>query len=121
MNNNAEIQQIKVLPMVEIQTDEYMEYVKFKAKMQTVEIPLQQYNDLREENICLRGKIWDLENQIRDLECQLEREIERREEINKHTDVVTETVADGIAEKIKKLLQLPEEQKKEIREKQRKM
>lgn len=122
MNNNEEIQKIKVLPMVEIPTDEYMEYVKFKANMQAVEIPLQQYNELREENMRLRGKIWDLENQIRDLEYQLESERERHGEIDEHTDIVAKMVADGITEKIMKdLLQLSEEQKKELREKWRKM
>ena len=76
----------------------------------------------KENNMRMQGKIWDLENQIRNLEYQLEREKERRGEIDEHTDIVTKMVADGITEKVMKdLLQLSEEQKKELREKWRKM
>ena len=68
----------------------------------------------------MQGKIWDLENQIRDLEYQLERERERRGETDAHTDIVTKMVADEITEKVMKdLLQLSEEQKKELRAKWR--
>lgn len=115
-------QQIKAFPTVEIPLDEYKAFIEFKVKGPTIEIPLQQYEELKEDNMRMQGKIWDLENQIRDLEYQLEREKERQEEIDEHTDVVTKMVADGITEKVMKdLLQLSEEQKKELREKWRKM
>lgn len=115
-------QQIKAFPTVEIPLDEYKAFIEFKVKGPTIEIPLQQYEELKEDNMRMQGKIWDLENQIRDLEYQLEREKERQGEIDEHTDVVTKMVADGITEKVMKdLLQLSEEQKKELREKWRKM
>ncbi len=115
-------QQIKAFPTVEIPLDEYRAFIEFKVKGPTVEIPLQQYEELKENNMRMQGKIWDLENQIRDLEYQLEREKDRQGEIDEHTDIVTKMVADGIAEKVMKdLLQLSEEQKKELREKWRKM
>lgn len=107
---------------VKIPLDEYKEFIEFKVKGPTVEIPLKQYEELKEDNLRMRGKIWDLENQIRDLECELEKERERQEEIDDHTDVVTKMMADGITEKIMDdLLQLSEEQKKELRKKWRKM
>lgn len=115
-------QQIKAFPTVEIPLDEYRAFIEFKVKGPTVEIPLQQYEELKENNMRMQGKIWDLENQIRDLEYQLEREKDRQGEIDEHTDIVTKMVADGITEKVMKdLLQLSEEQKKELREKWRKM
>lgn len=115
-------QQIKAFPTVEIPLDEYKAFIEFKVKGPTMEIPLQQYEELKENNMRMQGKIWDLENQIRDLEYQLEREKERQGEIDEHTDIVTKMVADGITEKVMKdLLQLSEEQKKELREKWRKM
>lgn len=115
-------QPIKAFPTVEIPLDEYKAFIEFKVKGPTIEIPLQQYEELKEDNMRMQGKIWDLENQIRDLEYQLEREKERQGEIDEHTDVVTKMVADGITEKVMKdLLQLSEEQKKELREKWRKM
>lgn len=115
-------QPIKAFPTVEIPLDEYKAFIEFKVKGPTIEIPLEQYEDLKENNMRMQGKIWDLENQIRGLENQLERERERQGEIDEHTDIVTKMVADGITEKIMKdLLQLSEEQKKELREKWRKM
>lgn len=115
-------QQIKAFPTVEIPLDEYKAFIEFKVKGPTVEIPLQQYEELKEDNMRMRGKIRDLENQIMDLKYQLEREKERQGEIDEHTDIVTKMVADGITEKVMKdLLQLSEEQKKEFREKWRKM
>ena len=115
-------QQIKAFPTVEIPLDEYRAFIEFKVKGPTVEVPLQQYEELKEDNMRMRGKIWDLENQIRDLEYRLEAEEESREETDQHTDIVTKMVADEITEKImNELLQLSEEQKKELREKWRKM
>lgn len=115
-------QQIKAFPTVEVPLDEYRAFVEFKVKGPTVEVPLQQYDEMKENSMRMQGKIWDLENQIRDLENQLERERERQEETDEHTDIVTKMIADEITEKVMKdLLQLSEEQKKEIREKWRKM
>lgn len=115
-------QQIKAFPTVEIPLEEYRAFIEFKVKGPTVEVPLQQYEELKENNMRMQDKIWNLGNQIRDLEYQLEREKERRREIDEHTDIITKMVADGITEKVMKdLLQLSEEQKKELREKWRKM
>lgn len=114
-------QQIKTFPTVEIPLDEYRAFIEFKVKGPTVEIPLQQYEELKQDNMRMQGKIWDLENQIRDLENQLERETDRQEEIDGHTDVVARMVADEITEKvIQDLLQLSDEQKRKLREKWRK-
>lgn len=113
-------QQIKAFPTVEIPLDEYKAFIEFKVKGPTTEIPLQQYEQMKEDNMRMQGKIWDLENQVRDLEYRLEREKERQGEIDEHTDIVTKMVADGITEKVMKdLLQLSEEQKKELRERWR--
>lgn len=111
-------QPIKNFPTVEIPLDEYKAFVEFKVKGPAVEIPLQQYEELKEDNMRMQGKIWDLENQIRDLEYKLEGERNRKREIDKHTDFVTKKAADGITEKVMNdLLKLSEEQKKELREK----
>lgn len=111
-------QPIKAFPTVEIPLDEYKEFVKLQTTGPTTEIPLLQYEKLKDDNMRMQGKIWDLENQIRDLEYQLEREKERQRETDSHTDIVTKMVADKITEKIMKdLLQLSEEQKKELRAK----
>ncbi|TGY93420.1 hypothetical protein E5329_18550 [Petralouisia muris] len=110
-------QPIKAFPTVEIPLDEYKAFVEFNVKGPTVEIPLQQYEELKEDNMRMQGKIWDLENQIRDLEYKLEGERDRKREIDKHTDIVTKKVADGITENVMNdLLKLSEEQKKELRE-----
>ena len=102
--------------------DEYREFIEFKVKGPTVEIPLQQYEELKEQNMDMQNRIWGLEHKVEDLRYQLEREKERQGEIDEHTDIVTKMIADGITEKIMKdLLQLSEEQKKELREKWRKM
>ena len=71
-------QPIKAFPTVEIPLDEYKAFIEFKVKGPTTEIPLEQYKELTENNMRMQGKIWDLENQIRDLEYQLEREKERQ-------------------------------------------
>lgn len=91
-------QQIKAFPTVEIPLDEYKAFIEFKVKGPTIEIPLEQHEDL----------------------YQLEREKERQRETDAHTNVVTKMVADEITEKVMKdLLQLSEEQKKELRAKWR--
>lgn len=71
-------QPIKAFPTVEIPLDEYKAFIEFKVKGPTTEIPLEQYKELTENNMRMQGKIWDLENQIRDLEYQLEREKEQQ-------------------------------------------
>ena len=115
-------QHIEAVGAVKIPLDEYRAFVEFKVKGPTVEVPLRQYDEMKENSMRMQYKIWDLENQIRDLENQLERERERQEETDEHTDIVTKMIADEITEKVMKdLLQLSEEQKKEIREKWRKM
>ena len=61
-----------------------------------------------------------MRDHIRNLQNELERKRDRQEEIDRHTDVVTKMVADEITEKVMKdLLQLSEEQKKELRAKWR--
>lgn len=115
-------QQIKELETVRIPLDEYKAFIQFQTKGPTMEIPLQQYEELKENNMRMQGRIWDLENQIKDLEYQLGREKERQGETDAHTDIVTKMVADEITEKVMRdLLQLSEEQKKELRAKWRKV
>lgn len=76
-------------------------------------MPLEQYNELTENNMRMQGRIWDLK-------YQLEKEKERQGETDAHTDIVTKMAADEITEKVMKdLLQLSEEQKKELGEKWR--
>ena len=84
-------QQIKAFPTVEIPLDEYKAFIEFKVKGPTTEIPLEQYKELTENNMRMQGKIWDLENQIRDLEYQLEREKELRAKWRNVTDSDTKT------------------------------
>ena len=111
-------QQIKAFPTVEIPLDEYKAFIQFQTKGPTTEIPLQQYEKLKEDNMHMQGKIWDLENRIRDLEYQLKRERERRGETDAHTEIVTNKTANTLVEKIMKdILKLSQEQIREIRTK----
>ena len=111
---------IEVIPTVKIPLEEYREFVEFKVKGPTVEIPLEVYDRLKDDNVRMNTEIWGLKDHIRNLQNELERARGRQEEIDKHTDVVTKMVADEITEKVMKdLLQLSEEQKKELRAKWR--
>ena len=79
---------------------------------------MQQFEKLKEDNMHMQGKIWDLENRIRDLEYQLKRERERRGETDAHTEIVTNKTANTLVEKIMKdILKLSQEQIREIRTK----
>lgn len=85
-----------------------------------MEIPLEVYDRLKDDNVRMNTEIWELRDHIRNLQNELERKRDRQEEIDRHTDVVTKMVADEITEKVMKdLLQLSEEQKKELRAKWR--
>lgn len=104
--------------MVQIPLEEYRQYIESTIKGPTVEIPLEEYDSLRMENMELQDKVRQAEAVIMELRGELERQQDRQEEIDEHTDVVTRMVADEITEKIMKdLLRLTEEQKKEVRKK----
>lgn len=104
--------------MVQIPLEEYRRYIESTIKGQTVEISLEEYKFIREENRELQDRLRCAENRIKELIGKLDQQQYRQEEIDEHTDVVTRMVADEITEKVMRdLLQLSEEQKKEIREK----
>ena len=97
---------IEIVPTVKIPLDEYRAFIEFKVKGPTVEIPLEVYDRLKDDNVRMNTEIWELRD--------------RQEEIDRHTDIVTKMVADEITEKVMEdLLQLSEEQKKELRTKWR--
>jgi hypothetical protein len=87
--------------MVQIPLEEYRAYIESTIKGPTVEITLQEYNELRETNISMQHKIWELEGQIENLENQ----IENRNDLDEQTDIVTHMVADEMANKIIKEFQ----------------
>lgn len=104
--------------MVQIPLEEYRRYIESTIKGQTVEISLEEYKFIREENRELQDRLRCAENRIKELIGELDQQQYRQEEIDEHTDVVTRMVADEITEKVMRdLLQLSEEQKKEVREK----
>lgn len=112
------MEQLTAVPTVNIPLDEYRAFIEWKVKGSTVEIPLEEYNNLKGQNMELQDRLRWAERHIEELEQEEKRQQDRRNELNRHTDVVTRTVANEITEKVMKdLLRLTEEQKKEIREK----
>lgn len=104
--------------MVQIPLEEYRRYIESTIKGPTVEISLEEYEMLRGHNRELQDRLVYAESRISELTRELERQQGRQEEIDEHTDIVTRMVADEITEKVMRdLLQLSEEQKKEVREK----
>jgi hypothetical protein len=87
--------------MVQIPLEEYRAYIESTIKGPTVEITLQEYNELRETNTSMKHKIWELEGQIENLESK----IENRNDLDEQTDIVTHMVADEMASKIIKEFQ----------------
>lgn len=57
--------------MVQIPLEEYRKYIESNIKGPTVEIALQEYDRLKEENLHLQENVWNLENRIRELESEL--------------------------------------------------
>lgn len=57
--------------MVQIPLEEYRKYIESNIKGPTVEIALQEYDRLKEENLHLQENVWNLENRIRELEIEL--------------------------------------------------
>lgn len=102
--------------MVQIPLEEYRRYIESTIKGPTVEISLEEYESLRGHNRELQDRLAYAESRINELKRELDTQQYRQEEIDEHTDVVTRMVADEITEKVMRdLLQLSEEQKKEIR------
>lgn len=102
--------------MVQIPLEEYRRYIESTIKGPTVEIPLEEYNCLRTENMKLQDEVRQAKTVIMELRGELERQQDRQEEIDEHTDVVTKMVADGIVDIVMNdLLKLPKEKQQEIR------
>lgn len=63
---------IEIVPTVKIPLDEYRAFVEFKVKGPTVEIPLEVYDRLKDDNMRMNTEIWGLKDHIRNLQNELE-------------------------------------------------
>ena len=75
--------------MVQIPLEEYRKYIESDIKGPTVEIALQEYDRLKEENLHLQENVWNLENRIRELESELG----KREQIADILERITGAIA----------------------------
>ena len=75
--------------MVQIPLEEYRKYIESNIKGPTVEIALQEYDRLKEENLHLQDNVWNLENRIRELEIELG----KREQIADILERITGAIA----------------------------
>ena len=75
--------------MVQIPLEEYWKYIESNIKGPTVEIALQEYDRLKEENLHLQENVWNLENRIRELESELG----KREQIADILERITGAIA----------------------------
>ena len=75
--------------MVQIPLEEYRRYIESNIKGPTVEIALQEYDRLKEENLHLQENVWNLENRIRELESELG----KREQIADILERITGAIA----------------------------
>ncbi len=75
--------------MVQIPLEEYRKYIESNIKGSTVEIALQEYDRLKEENLHLQENVWNLENRIRELESELG----KREQIADILERITGAIA----------------------------
>lgn len=75
--------------MVQIPLEEYRKYIESNIKGPTVEIALQEYDRLKEENLHLQENVWNLENRIRELESELG----KREQIADILERITGAIA----------------------------
>ena len=75
--------------MVQIPLEEYRKYIESNIKGPTVEIALQEYDRLKEENLHLQDNVWNLENRIRELESELG----KREQIADILERITGAIA----------------------------
>lgn len=75
--------------MVQIPLEEYRKYIESNIKGATVEIALQEYDRLKEENLHLQENVWNLENRIRELESELG----KREQIADILERITGAIA----------------------------
>ena len=75
--------------MVQIPLEEYRKYIESNIKGPTVEIALQEYDRLKEENLHLQENVWNLENRIRELEIELG----KREQIADILERITGAIA----------------------------
>ena len=75
--------------MVQIPLEEYRKYIESNIKGPTVEIALQEYDRLKEENLHLQENVWNLENRIKELESELG----KREQIADILERITGAIA----------------------------
>ena len=75
--------------MIQIPLEEYRKYIESNIKGPTVEIALQEYDRLKEENLHLQENVWNLENRIRELESELG----KREQIADILERITGAIA----------------------------
>lgn len=75
--------------MVQIPLEEYRRYIESNIKGPTVEIALQEYDRLKEENLHLQENVWNLKNRIRELESELG----KREQIADILERITGAIA----------------------------
>lgn len=76
--------------MVQIPLEEYRRYIEATIKGPTVEIALEEYNRLREENTRLRGDIIRLDFENRELREEINRRTEIKEAVQQEAGKITE-------------------------------
>lgn len=76
--------------MVQIPLEEYRRYIEAMIKGPTVEIALEEYNRLREENTRLHGDIIQLDFKNRELREEINRRAEIKEVVQQETGRITE-------------------------------
>lgn len=64
---------IEIVPTVNIPLDEYKAFIEFQVKGPIAEIPLQEYNELKENNMRMQEEIFYLKDKIKNLEHELEK------------------------------------------------
>ena len=75
--------------MVQIPLEEYRRYIENNIEGPTVKIALQEYDRLRDENLHLKEKVWNLESRLRELESELS----KREQIADILERITGAIA----------------------------
>lgn len=76
--------------MVQIPLEEYRRYIEATIKGPTVEIALEEYNRLKEENTRLRGDIIQLDFENRELREEIIRRTEIKEAVQQEAGKITE-------------------------------
>lgn len=76
--------------MVQIPLEEYRRYIEATIKGPTVEIALEEYNRLKEENTRLHGDIIQLDFENRELREEINRRTEIKEAVQQEAGKITE-------------------------------